>query len=161
MTGEIHKLYSHIAWADARLLDALRAALTPPSETVREYAHVLGADETWLARLQGRPQRIPVWPSVTLAELPDLAAAVHEGYRDYLRTLDDQALGRRIAYTNSAGSSFENAVGDILLHVALHAQYHRGKINLLLRQAGLEPAPIDFIAWVRGAPAATTLGMPE
>jgi uncharacterized damage-inducible protein DinB len=38
----------------------------------------------------------------------------------------------------------------------LHGQYHRGKINLLLRQAGLAPAPVDFISFVRGVPAATT-----
>ncbi|MFQ5740386.1 MAG: DinB family protein [Acidobacteriota bacterium] len=34
-------------------------------------------------------------------------------------------------------------------------QYHRGKVNLLLRQAGHAPAATDFIAFVRGAPAAT------
>ena len=61
-----------------------------------------------------------------------------------------------VAYTTSAGKSFANTVKDILLHVAMHAQYHRGKINLLLRQAGLEPAPADYIAFIRGAPAART-----
>ena len=43
-----------------------------------------------------------------------------------------------------------------MMHVALHGQYHRGKVNLLLRQEGLPPVPPDFIAWVRGVPAATT-----
>jgi uncharacterized damage-inducible protein DinB len=62
---------------------------------------------------------------------------------------------RGIGYTNSAGRSFVTPVGDILLHVALHGQYHRGKVNLLLRQAELEPAPVDFIGFVRGVPAAT------
>lgn len=50
---------------------------------------------------------------------------------------------------------FTNATGDILLHVVLHAQYHRGKVNLLLRQTGGEAAPADFIAFMRGVPAAT------
>jgi hypothetical protein len=38
----------------------------------------------------------------------------------------------------------------------LHGQYHRGKINLLLRQSGAEPAPADYISYVRGVPAAVT-----
>ena len=42
-----------------------------------------------------------------------------------------------------------------LLHVPLHGQYHRGKINLLLRQAGRQPAPTDYITFVRGVSAAT------
>ena len=38
----------------------------------------------------------------------------------------------------------------------VHGQYHRGKVNLLLRQEGMSPVPGDFIAYVRGAPAATS-----
>lgn len=40
---------------------------------------------------------------------------IHEGYRQYLDPLDDPALDRIVSYTNSAGASFKNAVGDILL----------------------------------------------
>ena len=57
---------------------------------------------------------------------------------------------------NSAGQSFETPVSDMLLQVALHGQYHRGKINLLLRQAHLPPTPTDYIAFARGVPAAVT-----
>ena len=32
--------------------------------------------------------------------------------------------------------TFTTPLGEILLHVALHGQYHRGKINLLLRILG-------------------------
>lgn len=156
MSGQLHRLFNHLAWADARLLEALKTAASPPAEAIREYAHALGADDVWLARLQGRPPRIAVWPALTLAELPRVAAMIHAGYRQYFDALDDAALDRSVGYTNSAGASFESAVGDILLHVAMHAQYHRGKINLLLRQAGAEPAPTDFIAFVRGVPAAST-----
>jgi uncharacterized damage-inducible protein DinB len=156
MSGQLHTLFHHLAWADARLLQALENTASPPPEAIREYGHALGADEVWLARLLGRPPRIAVWPDLTPAELPGVAAMIHAGYRQYLDALDDAALGRIVGYTNSAGASFTNAAGDILLHVAMHAQYHRGKINLLLRQAGAEPAPTDFIAFVRGVPAAST-----
>lgn len=155
MLIEIRRLWAHLAWADALLLDALAAAPTPPAEALREYAHILGADEVWLARVEQRSPTAAVWPQVTLAEARILAADIHAGYARYFVALDHRELSRVVSYTNSAGDSFHNTVQDILLQVALHAQYHRGKINLLLRQAGMIPAPTDYIAFVRGAPAAT------
>ena len=156
MLTEICRLMEHAEWADGVLLSALHATVNVPADAVREYAHVLGGAEVWLGRLERRPARAAVWPALTLAELHELAGAVHAGYARYVAALDEPALERLIAYTNSAGQSFETSVKDILMHVALHGQYHRGKTNLLLRQAGLSPAPTDYIAFVRGGPAATT-----
>ena len=153
MLTAIRRLWAHMAWADESLLRAVEAG-APSPDLVREYAHILGADEIWLARLERRASRTPVWPTVTSGELSGLAAMVHEGYRTYLNTLDDEALDQVIGYTNTAGKFFENPVRDILLHAALHAQYHRGKVNLLLRQEGLEPAPTDYIVFLRSVPPA-------
>lgn len=153
MLNEIHRFMAHAEWADRLMLPALQAEHCP-NEAVREYAHVLGAEETWLSRMEGRTATVSVWPTLTLAELSALCDAVHAGYAAYLSALDAPALEQLTRYTNSAGQSFETSVSDILMHVALHGQYHRGKVNLLLRQAGLRPAPTDFIAFVRGTPAA-------
>ena len=151
----LRQLFAHVEWADGILLAAIRGG-NAPAEAVREYAHILGADEVWLARIQGRASRQPVWPELSAAALEALAGEVHRGYRAVLDGLTDAGLGRVVAYTNTAGKAFETVLHDILVHVVLHAQYHRGKINLLLRQAGLEPAPADYIAFVRGAAAAVT-----
>ena len=70
--------------------------------------------------------------------------------------LTETDLAARLAYVNSAGKPFDDEVGDILLHVMLHGQYHRGKINLLLRQGGAEPGPVDYIAFTRGSATART-----
>jgi uncharacterized damage-inducible protein DinB len=60
-----------------------------------------------------------------------------------------------VHYRNSAGDEFDNAIEDILVHVAMHGSYHRGQITMLVRDAGAEPQPTDYIAFVRGAAAAT------
>ena len=155
MHSTITKLWAHLAWADGILLDALRAGSVPEA-AVREYAHILGAEEVWLARLEQRPSRTPVWPDLPLDQVESLAVTLRQDYRRFLERLDDRALDLVVAYTNTAGKAFENSVQDILLHVALHGQYHRGKVNLILRQGGHPPAPTDFIAYIRGAPAART-----
>ncbi|HTK50123.1 MAG TPA: DinB family protein [Gemmatimonadaceae bacterium] len=149
-------LFEHVEWADRLLLRALLGYDPPPGEAWREYAHVLGAESVWLDRLLGRPQRVAVWPELTIAEATALAESLRGEYARYVAGLDADALDARTPYTNSAGQSFETPVVDILLQVALHGQYHRGKINLLLREGGLEPVPTDYISFARGVPAAIT-----
>ena len=155
MLDKIRELFDHVVWADRRILGAMRSDGEPPDEVIREMAHVAGSEEVWLARLQGRSPLTEVWPSVSASELEQLLDRTHAGYATYLGRLTESGLSRAVSYTNSAGNHFTTSVHDILLHVALHAQYHRGKVNLLLRQSGRPPVPTDYVAYVRGAPAAT------
>lgn len=151
----IRRSLAHGVWADALLFEALR---DKPSLTAawREYAHVIAAQAVWLARLERRPSVVPVWPTLTVGDADSLRREVASGYESFLNDLNARALDEGVEYTNSAGQTFRTPIADVLQHVALHGQYHRGKINLLLRQAGYEPAPTDFIAFVRGVPAAVT-----
>jgi uncharacterized damage-inducible protein DinB len=154
---DLPRLWAHSRWADRLILLSLEARAEVPEAVLRELNHILGADETWLSRLERRASRAAVWPELTLAEARGLAETVHAGFDSLLEGLDEAGLRAAAAYTNSAGQSFETPVGEILLHVTLHAQYHRGKINQLLRQAGQAPIPTDYIAFSRGVPAATTV----
>lgn len=151
---DLARLLAHLDWADRRALATLRAS--PEPDALRRLAHVLGAEEVWLARLEGRAPRQPVWPELTVDECAALAEANRAGYVAYLASLAPDDFGREIAYVNSAGQAFRSRVDDVLLHVALHGQYHRGQIALLVRQAGSAPEATDYIAFARGAPAATT-----
>ena len=150
------RLWEHAVWADTEIRRALESLVSPLPEAVREYAHVLGAEEVWLSRLEGRAPSLAVWPVLEVGQLAATSERIASGYGAYLARLDDGALARPVAYTNSAGQAFETPIADILGQVMLHGQYHRGKINLLLRQSAAEPAPTDFISFARGVPAART-----
>jgi len=156
MLTEIRRLFDHARWADGLMLAALQASPATPPEAWREFAHVLGAHETWLSRLEQRPARLAVWPALEPDAIPAACERVHAGYAAYFARVGERELECPIAYQNSAGVAFESRALDMLLQAATHAQYHRGKVNLLLRQAGLAPAPVDLIAYVRGAAAAVT-----
>lgn len=153
----LRRLWEHGRWADDQLQQALCAA-GAPAAPLREYCHVVGAEEVWLARIEQRVPRAAVWPELSLNEGASVSLEVQDGYDRYLATLEESSLEAVLAYRNSRGESFTGTIGDILLHVVLHGQYHRGKINLLLREGGATPAPLDFIAWVRGVPSATDPG---
>ena len=152
----IRRLWAHAAWADALVLEALMASDADNAIAWREYAHLLGAESTWLARLELQTPPVPVWPTLARDQILALRERIVSGYDAYLARSDDASLREPVEYTNSAGQTFRNAPYDVLLQVVLHGQYHRGKINLLLRQDGAEPAPVDFISFVRGVPAAVT-----
>jgi uncharacterized damage-inducible protein DinB len=151
----LERLFAHLRWADQAIVDAIRREVHPPREAIELFAHILGAEHVWLSRLQGTPSDYAVWPALSIEETAALAKSNSDAFGEWLAVLDDARLSANVRYQNSAGATFESRVDDILLHVALHGQYHRGQVNLLLRQAGANPAPVDFIAYVRGAPAAT------
>lgn len=152
---QLRRLFDHVAWADQQTLEGLRRGGADAPQALEWLAHVLGAEAEWLARLEGRRGTVPVWPALTLAECAQLADQNRAGYAALLGALDDAALEREVHYRNSNGQEFDSRVGDILLHVALHGAYHRGQVAAAVRAAGAEPSPTDYIAFVRGAPAAT------
>jgi uncharacterized damage-inducible protein DinB len=155
MIDQLQRLLRHLAWADALAIGALRKAEDPPAKALEIMSHILGAEEVWLARVQRRPAATPVWPVLSVEGCAELAEANRKSFEACLAGLAGDDLEREVAYVNSAGQAFESKVWDILVHVAMHGSYHRGQVMLLLRSAGHEPAPTDYIAYVRGAPAAT------
>ncbi len=145
----LRRLFDHAAISDADIERALFAA-GAPDQPWREYTHILGADETWLARLEGRAPTLAVFPTLDASHATTHRERIHASFRALLAMRTDAQLERVVHYTNTKGEPFDTAEEDILLHVAMHAQYHRGKVNALLRRDAHEPAPVDYIGYVRG-----------
>ncbi len=146
---QLERLLRHSVWADTRLLAALGRAPSPAPEALRELAHVRGAQEVWLARIEARSPRLQTWPVLTQGELERAGRELDEGLADLITRTSDADLERQIRYRTSAGTEFETPLSDVLLHVFMHSQYHRGKANAALRAAGAEPVLVDYVAWSR------------
>ena len=155
-TRQLTKLLDHLEWADRRVLDSLRAMSHPDQRAIDLYAHVLGAEHVWLSRVLLREPREKVWPDLTLERAASLAAENAAGLRALLESLPADELQRNVPYRNSAGVPFESSIEDMLLQVMLHGSYHRGQVAMIVRGAGAEPSPTDYIAFIRGAPAAVS-----
>lgn len=150
-------LHAHMAWADSRTLDSLIRSRGEPDNARLIYAHVLGAEHVWLARLRRDPPTVAVWPELDLKGCARLAMENAEALGAFMHSIDAADIEREVEYTNSAGLTFRSKVSDILLHLFLHGTYHRGQVALLLRSSGAVPEPTDYIAFVRGVPAATRM----
>jgi uncharacterized damage-inducible protein DinB len=152
------RLFEHLEWADARVLGSLRSAKNPQKRSLELYSHILGAEHTWLSRINETTKRVDVWPALTLDECEGLGRDNVAAFKDLVSRLTPDLLAKSITYRNSAGDQFTSTVEDILTHVAMHGSYHRGQIAAAIRAGGDTPSPTDYIAFVRGAPAATRQG---
>jgi uncharacterized damage-inducible protein DinB len=149
MTSHIRKLCDHLAWADARTLNALRAMHAPPLDALRLYGHLVAAEHVWLARIEGRNPDGPAWPALGLEDCAALAARNHAALALLAQTLSTAELQRTVRYRNSKGDEFVNTVEDIFMHVALHGAYHRGQVARIVRGEGGAPQATDYIFFIR------------
>jgi uncharacterized damage-inducible protein DinB len=148
MKSYLNRLYQHVAWADSRILECLEGA--PESRGLPLFAHLLAAEQVWLARLrQEDSSTLPIWPRLSLEECAALVQQNRAEFDRYLDAVPDEALTRTVTYINSTGAEFTTSVLDILTHVALHGAYHRGQIASAVRASGAQPVNTDFVSFVR------------
>ena len=148
----IRNLFAHMDWANRRLLEALQSAqVDETSKAATLFLHVLQAERIWLTRLRGESSgSIALWGDhADLTACAELIVANGSGFQAWLAALPEDRLDMPVAYRSQAGAPFETSARDILTHVALHGQYHRGQINAELRAGGFEPAPLDYILFAR------------
>ena len=139
------RLFAFDHWATMASLDAVAPVAARVPKSLAWLNHILGAKRIWLARVTGTEVPFGVNPTFAAAELPGQFELAHVEWRDFLDTQADADLARVIRYTNLKGDPFESALGDILAHLPLHGQHHRGQVNADLRAAGITPPAIDFI----------------
>jgi len=155
MKEHFTNLFKHLEWADAGVLASLRAARNPQQRNLELYSHILGSEHVWLSRIDGAAPRFAVWPALTLDECGSLSRDNVNAYNDLVSGLTPSLLQKPITYKNSVGDQFTSTIEDILTHVTMHGAYHRGQIAASIRASGDTPTATDYIAFIRGAPAAT------
>lgn len=143
-------MYEHLNWANHRILEALQSVEDENQEVNRLFTHILFSEQVWITRLQGLDSsRLPLWSDVDIEFCAELVMQNEESITTFLANLTENGLDKPISYKNSNDKEFENSARNILTHVALHGQYHRGQINSRLRANDIEPVNVDFITFVR------------
>ena len=132
-------------WANVQTWTAVSPVADRALKAVALVAHVVAAKLLWFARVVGRPQPLPVWPTLTLDQCRTELLLADDEWSQHLGSLADAALSMPVTYTNTRGERFTSGLVDILLHLPLHGQHHRGQIAAVVREAGGAPPVIDFI----------------
>src|ERR1700686_2196157 len=103
------RMFDYDSWANRECIAAMRGAAGSVSpDMVGRMAHILPAQKLSLERILNQPQSTAVWPSATIEECSALAEEISSAWRNYLKTLSQQALSQRtlnsnVKYRNSKG----------------------------------------------------------
>ncbi|MFJ5762091.1 DinB family protein [Neobacillus sp. NPDC093182] len=145
----IQSMFKHLHWANQRILETLQNS-EENKQANNLFSHTLHAENVWYTRLKGADSsHLPIWAEVSLESCVEMVNQNHHNYAEFLSMLSNIDLDQLVSYKNSKGTEFQDSIRDILTHVALHGQYHRGQINQLLRASDLEPINVDFITFKR------------
>jgi uncharacterized damage-inducible protein DinB len=145
----LQRQFEHDFWANREEVRTLAALNDPPAPALKLLAHIVAAQWLWLDRLQRNPQRIAVWPQLSLSDYSAQLLQLQQAWCTYLAGLSEEDLTKACSYTNSKGEAWESNVIDILAQVILHSAHHRGQIATELRRSGNVPTPVDYIHAVR------------
>ena len=145
----IQSMFKHLHWANQQILETLQNG-EENKQANNLFSHMLHAENVWYTRLKGSDSsHIPIWAEISLESCIEMVNQNYHNYTELLSTLSNTDLNKLVSYKNSKGTEFHNTIREILTHVALHGQYHRGQINQLLRAADLEPISVDYITFRR------------
>jgi uncharacterized damage-inducible protein DinB len=132
-------------WANLESLAAVERAAAAAPKALAWMAHVAAAKRLWFARVMATPPPLPIWPTLSVDECRRQLIAAHDEWMAYLTSLGDADVDRDVVYTNTRGERFASPLTDILCHLPLHGQHHRGQAAAAVRDGGATPAVIDFI----------------
>jgi uncharacterized damage-inducible protein DinB len=154
----LRDLWGHHWWSFEQFLDAA-AALTDEefrrdlrisyNSVHGQLAHIIGAEQVWLKRVQ-LGESIGRVPGVE--ELPDMAAiedAWKETKSGWQLVLEEDDLERVIHYRNTKGQEFSDPVRRVMTHLVDHGSTYRGVLISALRLLGRTPPATGVVVYTR------------
>lgn len=151
MIALFRDLFEHQAYADAAMLNAVRAHDAAASDApLRSLLHhTLFAHRFWLHLSQGLPFVVDEESKVP-ESLDTIAGRYRETYardRQWLASIADADLDRRLESPFFDGRQY--TVRDGLMQICLHSQGHRSQCAARLRALGGEPPALDYVLWIK------------
>lgn len=155
------------AWSDRAMFDAVAAlpegeAEKPRTSLFRNMVHTLNhiyvIDRIWQAHLEGRDHGYEARNTKDhppLAELWRLQQEVDAWYVAWSDAQTTATLAEAVDYTLIGGNRGAMTRGEILLHVVMHTNYHRGYVgDLMFQVAGHRAPAMDLPVYMREGRAA-------
>ena len=141
----LSRQYAYSEWANRKVVETLRTLDPVPAKSRGWMAHIVAAEILWLARLEGKPSDVIVWPDWSITSTLENLENVSERWRQHFVRISTTDLEVQVNYTNSQGQPWSSAAVEIYTHISHHSAYHRGQIAAELSTLGNEPAYTDFI----------------
>ncbi len=157
----LERVFSYKAKANNEMLAAMRQfddALPAKEIAVRVLSHTYAVDRIFAANLRQAEHGYTSPNPSQAPSLEDLSAAIKisdQWYLDYVSRLDQAQLAERIDFTFTDGLPGRMSREEMLMHVTVHGEYHRGQIGLIMMQNSITPPGDGFTSFLHKAEAST------
>ena len=110
------------------------------------FVHTLGAIDYWLDILQkqNRQSKKDYDEYKTLQQVKTYMEHVEKRTHTYLKSLSNEKLQKTHTFKDDNGKTRKVTAEDILIHVVEEEIHHRGELNALLWQMGIDPPPMGW-----------------
>lgn len=149
-------------WSNGVMFDAVAAlpegeAEKPRPTLFRNMVHTLNhnyvIDRIWQAHLEGREHGYEARNTrdhPPLAELARLQGELDAWYVAWADAQSDASLAETVHYTLIGGNQGAMTRGEILLHLVMHVNYHRGFVSdMIYGVPGQRPPTMDLPVFMR------------
>ena len=162
MIDLIRDLYGHQEWADAELWKAIEAhpGALEDEHICKRFRHFHATQYAYLLLLRGEQADVRSFAkkfgdAVAVRAVRDQAIETHREAARFLSEIPESRLEEKFLIPWFKDPSFIVTVGQALVQVAMHSQYHRGQNATRLRELGGTPPTTDFVLWIwKGRPKA-------
>jgi len=155
----LRDLFAHMTWADRLVLQAaMDSPLAREDARVREKLHHLHLVQRAFLHLWTRtPFALRELSSFTsLSDIAAWASEYHAEAHSFMEGIGEAALGEivpipwaeRVLELTGGKEARPVQLGETMMQVAMHSGYHRGQVNMRLRELGSVPPLTDYIAWL-------------
>jgi uncharacterized damage-inducible protein DinB len=154
----LSELFRHMEWADSKVWSTIASRGIARDDRLQHLlVHIHVVQQSFLDVWTSRPLDSA---HLTGAHFSDLAAvrtwarSYYPKVTDFLAAVTAERLSAPLSPPWMA--QVEQALGvppgmttlgDTCFQVASHSTYHRGQVNARIRELGVEPPLVDFIAW--------------
>ena len=148
MKDHFKDLQLYNQWANGVIVDAL-VKNDVPEKATELMSHIINANMIWLDRLVGRVSGLEVWKVYEKGQLRELLKRSDIALMNFVNNCGESKFSDKIDYMNTKGEKFSSGIEEILIHLNVHAAYHRGQIISLMKDK-VSPLPYtDYIHYAR------------
>lgn len=141
---KLAELFAHEKWANKEILSA--AGDKPSEKFVVLMSHIILAQDIWISRLSEKMSTTHPWDTMDVSKMAD---RIQDNYEELLQIVKLKDLNAPVKYKNTKGETFSNSAIDILMHLLLHSQYHRGQLASDIKANGGKAPGTDYIFYKR------------
>ena len=147
----LRDLFRHMEWADATVWSAVHKLRSDDKRLRDLLSHLHMTQRAFLDVWLRKEFDRGFLKERTFREVEDMARAGHADAMEFVESIGEERLDEPAVLPwagRFATSPAVTTLGETMLQITSHSTYHRGQVNMRMRELGGEPPLVDFIAWL-------------